>query len=162
MTTESYFSIGPARGSERRRILVVDDDECTRCLYSVVFSRCGYQVEDASDGEEAWQALVSGHYDLLLTDQNMPQLTGLELVARLREAGMRLPVVLNSGCDDLGSAADYPELGLQAIIEKSADLSELLETVRRAFGHLFSWSRGDENENRRTHGWLRVPTAPSG
>ena len=140
----------------------MDDDECTRCLYSVVFSRSGYQVDDAADGEEAWKALLCSHYDLLLTDQNMPQLTGLELVARMREAGMRLPVIMSSGCDDLGSAADYPELGLEAIIEKSADLTELLETVKNAFAHLFSWPRGNENENRRTHGWLRVPTAPSG
>ncbi|HKQ39652.1 MAG TPA: response regulator [Verrucomicrobiae bacterium] len=180
MNTESFFSLGSQRSSRKRRILVADDDENTRYLYSVVLSRAGYQVDEATDGEEAWKALFKTRYDLLLTDQNMPYLTGMELVARIREAGLALPVVLSSGCPDLGAAADYPHLSLAAIVEKSADFSELVETVRGVFvaesefgseqyeEHLvfpgsnpsFSWSR--QIEQRRTHGGLRVTTTSHG
>ena len=114
---------------KKRRILLADDDETDRELYSFFLSRAGYHVDTAADGEEAWNTLLSTCYDLLLTDYNMPCLSGLDLVARIRAAGITLPVIINSGCVELGEAADYPALGLAAIIQKSGELRELLITV---------------------------------
>lgn len=148
------------RGSRKPRILVVDDDEDTRYLHARAFSRAGYQVDEAADGEQAWRSLRNARYDLLLTDQNMPCLTGLQLAARVREAGLEVPVIINSGCSDLGCTADYPQLGLAAIVEKSSDCTELLESVNALFArsaHSFSWPR--EPEQQRTPGWLCVTTS---
>src|SRR5690349_14286804 len=68
----------------RPRILVVDDDATTRQLNCLLLSRIGYDVDAAENGEQAWHALLATGYDLLITDHNMPLLTGLELVARAR------------------------------------------------------------------------------
>lgn len=120
-----------AASSRQQRILVADDDAGTRCLCRIVLSRAGYIVDAAPDGEQAWTALLAGRYDLLITDHNMPHLRGLELVARMRAAGITLRVIINSGCLDLGEASDYPTLDLAAVLHKPFGYAEVLDTVQR-------------------------------
>src|ERR1017187_10595202 len=80
-----------------RRILVADDDESIRYLLSTVLAGAGFDVNTASDGQQAWEAIFHGHYDLLVTDNDMPRLTGIQLIERIREARMSLPVIIASG-----------------------------------------------------------------
>ena len=115
----------------RPRILVVDDDAATRQLNCLLLSRIGYDVDAAENGEQAWQALLATGYDLLITDHNMPLLTGLELVARARGAGMILPAIVDSGSQEVGEAADYPQLGLAAVLHKSLEFTDLINAVKR-------------------------------
>src|SRR5882724_6614380 len=112
------------------RILAVDDDEDTQFLHARVLARAGYNVTAAADGEEAWTALLTERFDLLLADHNMPRLCGLDLVARMRAAGMTLPVIINSGSPGLREARAYPHLDLAAVLRKSFPFTELLDTVR--------------------------------
>jgi len=120
----------PQASGRRPRVLVVDDDASTRHLNCLLLSRIGYDVDAAENGEQAWEALLSTGYDLLITDQNMPFLSGLELIARARAAGMILPAIIDSACSDLGEAADYPHLDLAARLHKSFDVHELLSAVK--------------------------------
>ena len=84
-------------GSVTIRILLVDDDTLVRKLCAQ-FLRCfGYQTETAKDGAVAWKALQAKSFDLLITDNNMPKVSGLELVKKVRSAHMALPVILVSG-----------------------------------------------------------------
>src|ERR1700720_4218278 len=76
------------------RILVVDDDIAIRQLSAEVLIRSGYEVDAAADGAAAWRALNSDSYDLLITDPNVPELTGVELLKKLRAARMSLPVIM--------------------------------------------------------------------
>jgi DNA-binding response OmpR family regulator len=93
----------PVRDSARRltnpsiRILVVDDDADIRSLSATVLRRFGYEAETAADGATAWETLQAGTFDLLITDHDMPRISGIELVKKLRSARMPLPVVLASG-----------------------------------------------------------------
>lgn len=85
-----------------RRILVVEDEPEIRRLNAVVLTDSGYEVDTADDGMMGWYALHATYqapdsYDLLITDYNMPGLTGLDLVERLRAAHMALPVIMASG-----------------------------------------------------------------
>ena len=66
------------------RILVVDDDEAFRRLNTEVLNCSGYQVDAAEDGAVGWEAIQANRYDLLITDNSMPKLTGVELVKKLR------------------------------------------------------------------------------
>ena len=115
----------------RWRILVVDDDEDARLLDCIMLSRAGYTVDSADDGEEAWKMLVSLPYDLLLSDHNMPRLCGLDLVVRMRAAGMTLPVIINSGFPGLGEASNHPCLDLAAVLHKPFDFTDVLNAVKR-------------------------------
>ena len=70
-------------------------------------------------------------YDLILTDYNMPRLNGLNLVARMRAAGMTVPVIVVSGALELGETSDYPGLQLNAIVQKSFEFRNVLDAVMR-------------------------------
>jgi DNA-binding response OmpR family regulator len=89
----------PAPGATRRlqRILVVDDDPGIRQLGTEVLIRHGYHVDAAGDHIAGWKALQTHAYDLLITDLDMPRLSGLKLVKKLRAARLALPVILASG-----------------------------------------------------------------
>ena len=85
----------------------------------------------SKDGERGWDALCAAHYDLLVTDNDMPCLTGLRLIARLRVAGFTLPVIVASGSLELGEVNDYPLLDLAAILHKPFGFADLISVARR-------------------------------
>src|SRR6185436_18496899 len=58
-------------------ILYVEDDSAIRLCWSELLTCAGYSVTAVADGIEAWEALQSGRYDLLVTDNDMPRLTGM-------------------------------------------------------------------------------------
>lgn len=122
----------------RPQILVVDEDSDLRKLYAEVLTRSGYRVHAVEDGAAGWKALKASSYSLLITEHNLPVLTGVELVKMVRAARMDLPVVMAAEQLPTHALARYPSLQLAAILPKPFYLSELLETVRtvlRATGH---------------------------
>jgi len=121
----------PADGNGVRiRVLVVEDDESVREVSARHLQLAGYKVDTASDGEAGWAALRRDVFHLLITDNCMPRLSGLELIVRLRAAGMALPVILASGTLPL-SEATVP-LALQPVttLGKPFCVGELLARVR--------------------------------
>jgi len=113
----------------RARILYVDDEPQIRALCRLVLVRLGYEVDTAANGAEAWAALLDVNYHLLITDHDMPQLTGLELARQARLAGMRLPIVLASGSSGALSDPANSCLGIAARLPKPFGAGALVETV---------------------------------
>lgn len=77
-----------ATGAEekpRKRVLVVDDSLTVRELERKLLDRHGYDVEVAVDGMDGWNALRTGHFDLLVTDIDMPRMDGIELVGLMKK-----------------------------------------------------------------------------
>ncbi len=68
-----------------KRVLVVDDDQYIRELYEEVLKAEGYEVETAFDGEEGYNKLLEGGYDLALLDMMMPKLDGMGVLSKLFE-----------------------------------------------------------------------------
>jgi DNA-binding NtrC family response regulator len=81
----------------RHRILVVEDEHNLRQLTAEVLIDAGYHVDVAKDGATAWSALQLCPYDLLITDQFMPKVTGVELLKKIHTARMSLPVIMATG-----------------------------------------------------------------
>lgn len=79
------------------RVLLVDDDDDVRRIFAAALKRPNWQIDEASDGEAAWNALCSEDYDILVTDHRMPRLTGLDLIMKLRGTRSAMPCVLISG-----------------------------------------------------------------
>jgi DNA-binding response OmpR family regulator len=113
------------------RILVVDDDSDICQLNAEVLIHSGYEVDAAADGAAAWEALQIKDFNLLITDHNMPKLTGVELVRKLRSARMALPVILSTGRLPTEELAKNPSLQLAAILPKPFSVDELLGTVTK-------------------------------
>ena len=79
------------------RILLVEDETVIREFCTRALTGAGHQVDEAEDGQSGWEALQAGRYDVLVTDNQMPRLTGAELILKLRAAQITLPVILASG-----------------------------------------------------------------
>lgn len=97
----------------------------------MVLAQSGFEVDTAADGAEGWEALQHAHYNLLITDHEMPRLTGLELATHARHAGMRLPVLLTSGSVTVLRDPSIARLGIAACLAKPFGADTLLETVER-------------------------------
>ena len=135
-------AVAPARRPPRlpQRILVVDDDADIRLLNCEVLIRSGYQVDTAEDGAAGWKMLHAvcsspASYDLLITDNNMPKISGVELVKKLRAARMALPVILASSA----VPPDAESLQLVAMLLKHFCPDQLVQTVKQALQN----NRGD-------------------
>jgi DNA-binding response OmpR family regulator len=114
----------------RKRILVVDDDEDIRRLNVEALAGSGYKVDAAADGAAAWDALQFNHYHLLVTDYNMPKMSGVDLLLKLHTARMSLPVILVSGTIPTDRLKRHPWLQIDATLLKPYTPEELLATVR--------------------------------
>jgi DNA-binding response OmpR family regulator len=118
----------------RARILYVDDEPQLRRLGELVLARSGYAVDTAADGAEAWAALHDQVYHLLITDDDMPRLSGVQLATQARLAGMRIPIVLASDSADVLHDPTNSWLGLAARLRKpfgTEALAEMVEQVLR-------------------------------
>ena len=144
---------GPPVPVRARRILVAEDDEGLRHVSATVLTRAGYEVDTVLDGEEAWEALHHEHYDLLVTDNDMPRLAGMELIRRIRETGMGLPIIIASSSLPIGGVRDYAQLQIAALIPKPFDLGEFLTVVSIAL----QVARKDANASPETFAGAPLP-----
>ncbi len=112
-------------------ILIVDDDSFTRMLLRSALEEGGYQVAEAGDGQQALQVLQgTAAIELIITDLNMPGLSGTALVQRLRHEGWRLPIIVLSGNDDVGTAIGVMHDGADDYLLKDENIeSTVLFTV---------------------------------
>jgi CheY-like chemotaxis protein len=113
------------------RVLVVEDNDVILRVNTEVLARCGYDVNVAENGLVAWDALQSNNYDLLLTDNDMPEWSGLELLQKLYATRTALPVILASGTITMEKLKLHPWLPIDATLLKPYTTDELLATVRK-------------------------------
>jgi len=115
----------------RRRILVVEDDRDLRQINAMVLYHAGYHVDIAEDGASAWKALLAGQYDVLITDNTMPGVTGLELIKKVRSEEMPLLVILASGTAPTEELNRHPWLQLDAVLLKPYTPEAVLDAVEK-------------------------------
>jgi CheY-like chemotaxis protein len=117
--------------NQPRRILVVDDNSDTRQLSADVLAGSGYDVEAVKDGAAGWEALQADHYDLVITDNKMPRMTGLEMIEKLRSARSPVPVVMATTYLPVFEFARKPWLKPEAALQRPFSTDELLATVKK-------------------------------
>jgi two-component system phosphate regulon response regulator OmpR len=128
--TKPGGSTGSCSLDIRPHILVVDDDQKIRELASNALTRSGFLVDAAEDGAIAWSAIQQENYDLLVTDNDMPNLTGVGLLQKLHEARMTLPVILTTGNVPQEELMRHPGLEIGAVLLKPYTFNELLDKVK--------------------------------
>ncbi|MGD0812220.1 MAG: response regulator [Verrucomicrobiota bacterium] len=112
------------------RILVVDDEPCVRKLNAQMLLDSGYHVDAVEDGAAAWDALQVNRYDLLVTDNNMPKVSGVELIMKLHEARIAVPVILATASLPEEEFNRRPWLRPAATLVKPYTFAEFLGTVQ--------------------------------
>lgn len=112
-------------------VLVVDDEGAIRYSVTKTLERVGYQVVTASSGEEALEILGSQHFDLVLTDIRMPGISGVDLLARIKEQSPDAVVILMTGYASLGTAVESLRLGAHDYLIKPSTSEDIRESVKR-------------------------------
>jgi CheY-like chemotaxis protein len=112
-------------------ILYAEDDVALRRVSTLTLTGSGYLVTPVEDGLHAWEALHAGHYDLLITDNDMPRLTGLELATKARLEGVAVPIIMASGSLQCLAGTDREWLHLAATLSKPFTTEKLLATIKQ-------------------------------
>lgn len=120
-------------------ILVVDDSLTVRKFVSVSLSMQGFNVLTACDGMDALEKLPAQKVDLVVTDLNMPNMDGFELIKSLREnpAYSDIPVVILTSLSDIGTKERSEELGVHSYLQKPFSLEKIQYEVSK----YISWTQ---------------------
>jgi EAL domain-containing protein (putative c-di-GMP-specific phosphodiesterase class I)/CheY-like chemotaxis protein len=120
------------------KILVVDDDDQVLTVLARALGTPGVTVSSASTGAEALTMLDNGSFDAVVSDIQMPGMTGLKLLRVIREYDLDLPVVLMTGQPNLSGAAAAVEYGAFQYLIKPVEIERLRAVVARAisFGRI--------------------------
>jgi DNA-binding response OmpR family regulator len=128
----STLPAAPITRARQPRILVVEDDRHVRTLLRDLLATWGYEVDAAANGREGLALFDPGLYDVVLTDFAMPELSGLDVVAGLRERDRAVPVIMFTGSlRDLDG--EGRRLGFR-VLHKPLDIDGLRQVVRESLG----------------------------
>lgn len=112
------------------KLLVVEDNPELGQSLAELLRQQGFVVDLVERGDSADQLLTQAHYDLLLLDLNLPQLSGKALLRRLRERGDALPVIVLTASDSMDQKVLCLEIGADDYLVKPVDLRELLARMQ--------------------------------
>ena len=122
----------PAPASNPKKILVADDDRALRGMLSAMLERAGFNVTAAADGAEALQHMKFRKFDLGLLDVWMPQMTGLEVLARLKDKPGKPKVIVMTGDNTPETLLNAVRQQAYQYINKPFSAKALVEMVERA------------------------------
>jgi two-component system, OmpR family, response regulator MprA len=117
-------------GTGGASVLVVDDEPAVRQALARAFALERYQVSLAGDGREALELLEATPYDAIILDVSMPQMSGIELCRRLREAGDHTPTLMLTARDAVDDRVAGLDAGADDYLVKPFALRELMARVR--------------------------------
>ncbi len=116
-----------------RKILVVDDEQIIRESLSYVLSKEDYQVDEAENGKAAYEKLLETTYDLVITDLEMPEMKGTELLEKIRNLSVQTATIVVTAYGSLETAISALRSGASDYILKPVEFDELLIKVKRLF-----------------------------
>lgn len=120
------------------RILIVDDEPTLLALMSRFVSSLDHEVSTAADGRDALRILDDDDIDLLITDINMPDIDGIEILNELRRRRLEMPVIAMSGGGLLAKELlldTASVLGAVVTLQKPFELNELERVLEELLGH---------------------------
>lgn len=127
---------------EHLKILIIDDDPSIRNMLSIVLKKQGYEVSAAHNGENAMDFLKKGAFDLVISDIKMPDISGIELLKKIKTLNSGIPVIMITAYASANDAVEAMKLGAEDYITKPFNLDELKIIIERAI-----YKREMEKEN---------------
>jgi len=113
-----------------KTILIVDDTSVIREFLQEFFIDSGFDADIAQNGREGLELALSKDYSLILSDVHMPEMSGMEMITRLRSAKPHVPIIMMDSLPNK-QARLAAELGAQGCLAKPFDLDELRLMVKR-------------------------------
>lgn len=113
-------------------VLIIDDEKVIRRTLTEILSFEGYQIDEASDGDEGLKKFSEKSYDVVLCDIKMPRMDGIEFLEKARTVNPDTPIIMISGHGNIDTAVEAVKKGAFDYISKPPDLNRLLITMRNA------------------------------
>jgi DNA-binding NtrC family response regulator len=115
------------------RILIVDDEERFRNTMSRLLQIEGFETKTAGSGSDALQELQTNQYDIVILDVRMPEMTGPQVLARIKKINSEIEVIIMTGYASVDTAKEIMSLGAYDYLLKPYDTNELLEKIEAAY-----------------------------
>ncbi len=134
MQNQKSMPVAMLKKSEekKKRILVVDDSPTVRATQRKILENAGFEVDTAFDGVDGWNLVRLANYDIVVSDIDMPRMTGFELTAKIRKIYKKLPIVIVSYKDRPEDAQKGKEVGANAYLTKSSFQDDtLISTIKK-------------------------------
>ena len=112
----------------RKKVLLVENDSNDQSTISEILVESGHHVSIAGDGLSAFEKIVRDHYDLVITELNLPQMNGIDLLKRIKEVNESIPVILISANARVKEAVEAMKLGAYDFILKPLTV-EIIEII---------------------------------
>ncbi len=114
------------------RVLIIEDEKLIRWSLRQKFEARNHQVTDVETGQEGLDALETGTYDLIMLDYKLPDMTGLDVLRKLRETDGDVVVIMMTAFSSIESAVDAIKLGAYDYVTKPFDMDQLLRATDKA------------------------------
>ncbi len=124
------------------KILIVDDDEAVIFLMEHAFSRAGYDIKSAQNGDDALELLKDDKIQVMFLDLNMPGMNGLELCRSIRKDMPMAMIFAVTGYASLFELTDCREAGFDDYFKKPVNIKTLVNTAQGAFEKISRWKKG--------------------
>jgi len=115
-----------------QKILIVDDDDAHRMMLRATLSADGYQIEDASDGDEAIRMVEKEFYDLIMLDLKMKNIHGIQALRQIKQISPAIPVLIMTAYASVQTAVEGLKLGAFDYLNKPLDMDNVREKIREA------------------------------
>jgi len=122
-----------------KKILIVDDEEAITKLITLVFSREGYEVKTAENGDQALKIIQKENIHVIITDLNMPEMNGIKLCRAIRKTVPMAMIFAMTGYASLFELAECREAGFDDYFVKPVNIKTLVKTAENAFEKLNRW-----------------------
>jgi CheY-like chemotaxis protein len=124
--------------SGKSRILFIDDEKNMVKLMNDVLAKLGYSVTALTSAVEALEIFKNspGEFDLIITDQSMPDITGLALAEKILKIRPEIPVILCTGFMEVPLPGKCEKIGIKEILEKPVSIRKIGETIKKVITHI--------------------------
>jgi CheY-like chemotaxis protein len=149
------------QGPPALHVLVIDDDEAARNLISEFLGLDGHKVDLADGPGAGLRKIRAGHYDLVITDRAMPEMSGDQVALRSKRVAPGVPVLMLTGLGDFMSAADERPEGVDVVVSKPITIDALRHAIGIATGSSLPtpWGGRPRPQGAAERGRHELPTA---
>ncbi|HYV03916.1 MAG TPA: sigma-54 dependent transcriptional regulator [Blastocatellia bacterium] len=116
----------------KKRVLIIDDDQSMLELAEYHLQAQGYETARAQTGEEGLRLVETSHFDVALTDLQLPDLDGIEVVRRLKDLSPGIEIIMVSGYGSVSKAVEATKAGAFYFVEKPVAFEELMVLIEKA------------------------------
>jgi CheY-like chemotaxis protein len=116
------------------KIMIIDDEAAMCQILKQILESEGYEVKTSTEGLSALYEIKQDSFNLVITDVTMPNLSGIEILAQVKQFKPKLPVIFITGSDVDAVLKDALQLGLDGFIEKPFNIQAVLEVIREKLG----------------------------